>query len=83
MAIRENIKANKDIPKDYMIPSVYLKSMSDLYADMKYENVVKLANIALDNASNTDQKILYEIRYLLCSALAKLKKEKCLEEIQK
>lgn len=83
LAIRENIKANKDIPKDYMIPSVYLKSMSDLYADMKYENVVKLANIALDNASNTDQKILYEIRYLLCSALAKLKKEKCLEEIQK
>ena len=80
LAIRENIKANKDIPKDYMIPSVYLKSMSDLYADMKYENVVKLANIALDNASNTDQKILYEIRYLLCSALAKLKKEKCLED---
>ena len=82
LAIRENIKHGKRIDVDYMIPSVYLKSMSDLYADMRYEDVVKLARRALEHTSNTDEKIIYETRYLLCSALAKLKNSDCLTEVQ-
>ena len=77
MAIRENVKQGKEIAPEYMIPSVYLKSMSDLYADMRYEDVVKLARRALENTNNTDPKIIYETRYLLCSALAKLKNSDC------
>ena len=82
LAIRENIKQGKRIDVDYMIPSVYLKSMSDLYADMRYEDVVKLARRALEHTNNTDDKIIYETRYLLCSALAKLKNSDCLTEVQ-
>ena len=67
---------------DYMIPSVYLKSMSDLYADMRYDDVVRLAQRALEHIDNTDSKIIYETRYLLCSALAKLKDSDCLEEVK-
>lgn len=59
---------------DYVIPSVYLKSMSDLYADMKYEDVVRLGQRVLMNTENIDGGIIYETRYLMCSALAKLKK---------
>lgn len=72
----------KQISSDYMIPSVYLKSMSDLYAAMQYDDVVKLAQRALEYTNNTDEKIIYETRYLLCSALAKLKNSDCLKEVQ-
>lgn len=68
---------------DYVIPSVYLKSMSDLYADMKYEDVVRLGQRVLMNTENIDGGIIYETRYLMCSALAKLKKASFLDEIQK
>lgn len=73
LAIRENVTHGKSVDPDYIIPSVYLKSMTDLYSNMQYENVVSLAKRALENSENTDKSILYEIRYLLCSALAKLR----------
>lgn len=82
LAIQENVKQGKSVPSQYVIPSVYLKSMSDLYADMQYENVIRLAKRSLENSDNIDKKIIYETRYLLCSALAKLKKSECLNEIQ-
>lgn len=82
LAIRENVMHGKEINPDYIIPSVYLKSMSDLYSNMQYDNVVKLARRALENSDNTDQKILYEIQYLLCSALAKLRAPSCLAEVR-
>lgn len=82
LAIRETVIHGKEVNPDHIIPSVYLKSMSDLYSNMQYENVIKLARRALDNSENTDRKILYEIRYLLCSALAKLKQASCLVEVR-
>ena len=82
LAVRENIKQKKAIDIKYMIPSVYLKSMSDLYADMKYDDVVQLARRALENAENSEGRIMYETRYLLCSALAKLKSTELLSEVQ-
>lgn len=70
LAIRESVTQGKKVAPEQVIPSVYLKSMSDLYSNMQYENVVKLAKLALSNSDNTDGKILYEIQYSLCSALA-------------
>ncbi len=83
LAIRESVTKGKKVAPEYVIPSVYLKSMSDLYSDMQYENVIKLAKLALNNSENTDSKILYEIQYSLCSALAKLKHSHFMEEVQK
>ena len=83
LAIRESVIQGKLVELDHIIPSVYLKSMSDLYSNMQYENVVKLAKLALSNSTNTDGRILYEIQYSLCSALAKLKDSDFLNEVQK
>ena len=83
LAIRESITQGKIIESKYVIPSVYLKSMSDLYSNMQYDNVVELAKLALGNSENTDEKILYEIRYQLCSALAKLRSPDFLSEVQR
>ena len=83
LAIRENVLQGKDIPAEHVIPSVYLKSMSDLYSDMQYDNVIKLSKLALTHRENTDERIIYEIQYLLCSALAKLRSNDFLTEVQK
>ena len=83
LAIRESVTQGKQVKPEHVIPSVYLKSMSDLYSDMQYENVVKLAKLALNNSENTDSRILYEIQYSLCSALAKLKHADFMSEVQK
>lgn len=83
LAIKETVTQGKTVATEYIIPSVYLKSMSDLYSNMQYEDVIKLALCALDNDHNTDKKIIYEIQYLLCTALAKLKDPDCLTQIQK
>ena len=83
LAIRETVTQGKRVEPEKIIPSVYLKSMSDLYANMQYENVVTLAKRALSNSDNTDARILYEIEYSLCSALAKLKSPDFLDEVQK
>lgn len=61
LAIRETVTQGKRVDPGHIIPSVYLKSMSDLYADMQYENVVKLAKLALGNSENTDARILYKL----------------------
>lgn len=82
LAIRESITQGKKIDSKYVIPSVYLKSMSDSYSNMQYDNVVHLAKLALGNSGNTDEKILYEVRYQLCSALAKLRSSEFLSEVQ-
>ena len=50
---------------------------------MRYDDVVKLARRALEHTNNTDGRIIYETRYLLCSALAKLKDSECLTEVQR
>lgn len=81
LAIRESVTQGKQVNPDHIIPSVYLKSMSDLYSNMQYENVVKLAKRALENSENTETKILYEIQYSLCSALAKLRSSEFLDEV--
>lgn len=83
LAIRESVTQGKQVNPDHIIPSVYLKSMSDYYSNMQYENVVKLAKRALENSENTETKILYEIQYSLCSALAKLRSSEFLGEVDK
>lgn len=82
LAIRETVVQGKSVSSEFIIPSVFLKSMTDLYSDMQYENVIRLAKRALENSCNIDGRILYEIRYLLCSALAKMRSKECLDEIQ-
>ena len=83
IGIRESVTQGKSVNPEHIIPSVYLKSMSDLYSNMQYENVVRLAKLALRNSENTDTKILHEIQYSLCSALAKLKDPDFMTEVQK
>ena len=72
-----------DIDSKYIIPSIYLKTMNDLYNSGKNTEVIQFADKALQGSSFMDQRIIFEIRYLLCSALAKLRKERFKDEVMK
>lgn len=82
LGIRDQVRQGKAIPSQYRIPSVYLKEMIDLYAEMEYENVIRLAKRALENTDNIDTRIVGEIRNRMCLAMAKMKQDECLEEAQ-
>ena len=72
-----------DIDDKYIVPSIYLKTMNDLYFSGKNKEVVDFADKALLSSSFMDDRIIFEIRYLLCSALAKLRNPRFLSEVQK
>lgn len=72
-----------DIDNKYIIPSIYLKIMNDLYNSGRNNEVVQFADKALQGSTFMDKRIIFEIRYLLCLALAKLRKERFKEEVMK
>ncbi|WP_052144872.1 toll/interleukin-1 receptor domain-containing protein [Halalkalibacter okhensis] len=83
-SLREVISENKEIDNRYLIPSHYLKSMKELY-DRKDrdQDVVKLADRILISEEFMDRHIAREIRYFLCSSLARLKDDRFKAEVQK
>ena len=72
----------EDIDDNAIIPSIYLSTMNDLYHSKKYSYVIKFADKALEHEKNMEKNIIFEIRYLLCSALAQLKQERFKTEVQ-
>lgn len=82
-SLKKTMMEGKEIDNKYIIPSIYLKIMNDLYNSGKNKDVVDFADKALLSSSFMDQRIIFEIRYLLCSALAKLRKERFKDEVMK
>lgn len=74
----------KSTPESQMlIPSHYLKSMKELYDKRnRDQEVVKLADKILEQEEYMDDHIIREIRYFLCSSLARLKNERFKSEVQ-
>ncbi|MBJ8350238.1 toll/interleukin-1 receptor domain-containing protein [Streptococcus zalophi] len=70
-SLKHSLLNNIEINDKYIFPSIYLKTMNDLYYSGKYQEVINFADKALERKSNYDDKMIFEIRYLLCSALAK------------
>lgn len=73
----------EEIDDKYIIPSIYLKTMNDLYNTGRNNEVIQFADKAIQGSSFMDKRIIFEIRYLLCSALAKLRKERFKDEVMK
>jgi tetratricopeptide (TPR) repeat protein len=80
--LKMSLKKGDKIEEKYLIPSIYLKTMNDFYFSGKNRDVVQFADRALLNSRYMDKRIVFEIRYLLCSALAKLRDTRFLTEVQ-
>jgi len=83
LKLKESLKKGKSIDNKYMIPSQYLKTMVELYEKQKdYAKVIEYADIVLNSANYIEDKLLFEIRYFLCMALAKRRDRRMLAEVQ-
>lgn len=82
--MKEAMVNGETVDHNYVIPSLYLKSMKELYEKRgRYNDVIKFAHKALENEQYMDESIVFEIRYLLCLSLAKTQNNEMLTEVQK
>jgi len=75
----------KDIRVDekLLIPSHYLRCMKDLYHGKgSLDKVIQLADIILQKESFLEYRVLQDIRYYLCLALARKQDRRMLKEVQ-
>ena len=82
-SLKEALLQNKEVDDKYLVPSLYLKTMNEFYNKRKNKEVVAFADKALENERFMDERMVFEIRYLLCSALAKLRDKRFLDEVHK
>ena len=79
-----------------LIPSVYINALAELYYERRFNNVVKIATKILEdkcinaacysniseNTDHLDGKVRRELLYWKCSALARMRDSKLVEEVQ-
>lgn len=83
-SIQYALEEGNDVPQEYLIPSHFLNTMKELYDNKrKYSDVVKLADRVLENSYFIDKRILREIMYWLCLALARTRNDRFLKDVQK
>lgn len=80
-SLKTSLINGDEIDDKYIIPSIYLKTMNELYNSGRNNEVIQFADKAIQNSTFMDKRIVFEIRYLLCSALAKLRKERFKSEV--
>jgi hypothetical protein len=75
ISIRETLAAGKFIDEKYLIPSHYIKTITELYHNKKrYNEVINLIDSVLGRPTinNFDQKAIQELNRFLCLSLARL-----------
>lgn len=74
---------NHKFANKFLIPSHYLKTMVDLYQDDRnYADVVALGDRLLEKKNKLDSSLLFEVKYWMCLALARMREERFMEEVQ-
>jgi len=84
ISCKESLKQGYQVPDEFLIPSHYVNAMRELYNyEKRFNVVITLAYRILHNERFLDKRIVREIRYWLCSALARKRDRRILEEVQK
>lgn len=84
ISFKEALKQGYNVPNELLIPSHYVNAMRELYNyEKRYKIVITLADRILLNEQYLDKRIVREIRYWFCSALARKRDRRLLEEVQK
>ncbi|EHQ04717.1 tetratricopeptide repeat protein [Leptonema illini] len=85
ISLRELLTENPNLNDDRIIPSIYLKTMVDLYNNHKnrYNDVINLADRVLSREEFLDRRFAQEVRYRLCQSLARTRNGRFMEEVHK
>lgn len=76
------IMAGKGDVKDYLIPSVVMTSVIEIYNKQNYEQVIKTCDTVLNDIHNYYPEQERELRYWLCLSLARTTNNRFYEEIK-
>lgn len=82
ITIQSMLKEGKKIPQKYFLPSLLLKDVITMYEQGEYDKVIDICDKLLLETSSYDERILWQTRYWLTSALSKKKEKKALEHIE-
>lgn len=81
--LKEALKSGIDIDERFLIPSHYLRCMKDLYYSRgSLDRIIQLADLILQKERFLEHRVLQDVRYYLCLALAKKKDQRMLKEVQ-
>ena len=72
---KTRILRGKATNRDYLIPSVVVKTIVDLYNRQEYRQVITMCKYVLNEFTNYDSEVKREIRFWLCLALCREQKE--------
>ena len=82
--LRTALLSSKTLIDDtYLIPAHFLIAIRELYAQKRHHELVTLCDKVLQKAGYLEPRIEFDIRYYLCLALARLKQNRFLQEVQK
>lgn len=79
---KQQIISGKGKPEDFLVPSVVVTSVIEIYNQQHYEQVISLCDMVLNDVHNYFQDQERELRYWLCLALARLKNERFYNEVK-
>lgn len=71
---KTRILRGKATNRDYLIPSVVVKTIVDLYNRQEYRQVITMCKYVLNEFTNYDSEVKREIRFWLCLALCRVQK---------
>lgn len=71
--IKAAISSKAKVNPKYLIPSLFLKNILTHYQNGEYKAVVSMATSFLENKNRYDDRIIFNVTYTLCQALARRK----------
>lgn len=80
--LKQQIMTGKGNNTDYLIPSVVVTSVMDVYNDKNYPLVVTICDNVLNGVHTYYEDMLHELRYWLCLALCRLQNNRFFEEVK-
>lgn len=80
--IKQQLISGKGNTSDYLIPSVVLSSVMEVYNDKNYSLVVAICDDVLNGVHPFYDDMLRELHYWLCLALCRLQNDRFFEEVQ-
>ncbi len=80
--LKQQIMTGKGNNTDYLIPSVVVTSVMDVYNDKNYPLVVTICDNVLNGVHTYYEDMLHELRYWLCLALCRLQNNRFFDEVK-
>lgn len=80
--LRQQILSGKSTPNLFLIPSIVVGTIVDIYNKQNYELVIQICDSVLNEMHNYYEDVVRELHYWLCLALCRLQQERLFEEVK-